>query len=69
MAISFPILGVVKSEFFPVSDSEIIFVNVEAPVGLKLEETSQITSEVEEKLLKYPEILNISTVIGRNNFV
>lgn len=64
-AISLPITGIVKSEFFPVTDMELVFVNIEAPVGLRLEETNKIVSAVEKKLLKYPEIVNFSTVIGQ----
>lgn len=67
-AVAMPITGVVKSEFFPVTDSTLIFVNIEAPVGLKLDETSRIVSQVEEKLLKYPEIVNFSTVVGSGGF-
>lgn len=63
-AISLPIVGIVKSEFFPVTDQELIFINIEAPVGLKLEENEKIISEIEQRLLKYPEIVNFSTVIG-----
>lgn len=63
-AIILPVTGVVKSEFFPVTDQNLIFVNIEAPVGLKVEETDKIVTQVEEKLLKYPEISNFSTVVG-----
>lgn len=59
-----PVLGIVPTEFFPPSDEELIFINLEAPVGLKLEETDAIAKKVEEKLLNYPEIVDFSTVIG-----
>lgn len=64
MAVSLPATGVVKNEFFPKTDSELIFINIEAPTGLRLEENERIVSQVEEKLLKYGEIQNFSTVIG-----
>ncbi|OGI28491.1 MAG: hypothetical protein A2288_00030 [Candidatus Moranbacteria bacterium RIFOXYA12_FULL_44_15] len=67
-AVAMPITGAVKSEFFPVTDSTLIFINIEAPAGLKLDETSRIVSVVEEKLLKYPEIVNFSTVVGSGGF-
>ncbi|MDZ4385268.1 MAG: efflux RND transporter permease subunit, partial [Candidatus Moranbacteria bacterium] len=63
-AVALPIVGVVKSEFFPVTDAELMFVNIEAPVGLRLEETGKIVSQVEERLSVYPEIVSLSTVIG-----
>lgn len=67
-AVALPITGVVKSEFFPVVDSELIFVNVEAPVGLRLEETEKIVSQVESRLTGHPEIISLSTVIGSGGF-
>lgn len=63
-SVALPIVGVVKSEFFPVTDQDLIFINIEAPVGLKLEENNKIIESVEAKLLKYPEIINFSTVVG-----
>jgi multidrug efflux pump subunit AcrB len=64
-AVALPATGIVKSEFFPASDENIIYLSIEAPVGLKLDETDKITQKVEERLLKYPDILNFSTVVGR----
>jgi multidrug efflux pump subunit AcrB len=63
-AVLLPILGVVPSEFFPASNEDIMFINIEAPVGLKLSETSKIVAKAEERLLKYPEIVNFSTIVG-----
>jgi HAE1 family hydrophobic/amphiphilic exporter-1 len=62
-----PITGIVKSEFFPASDEELLYINITAPIGLKLEKTDIITREVEETLLAYPEIKNFSTVVGRSS--
>lgn len=64
-AMLLPILGIVPSEFFPPSDQENIYVNVEAPIGLRVEETDKIVRQIEERLLKYPEVVNFSTVVGR----
>jgi len=64
-SVMLPVTGIVKSEFFPPSDQDMIYLDLEAPIGLKLDETNKITEQVEEKLLKYPEILNFSTVVGR----
>jgi len=63
-AVSLPITGAVKSEFFPVSDEEFIFISLRAPAGLDLRETDKITQKVEEHLLKYPQILNFTTLVG-----
>ncbi|QQS20880.1 MAG: efflux RND transporter permease subunit [Candidatus Moraniibacteriota bacterium] len=59
-----PVFGIVPTEFFPPSDEELIFVNLEAPVGLKLEETDKIVKKIEDKLLLYPEVIDFSTVVG-----
>lgn len=63
-AVMLPILGIVPVEFFPPSDEELVFINIEAPIGLKLSETDTIVRHVEQKLLAYPEIENFSTVVG-----
>lgn len=64
-AIALPIVGIVKTEFFPASDFGIMFVTIEAPIGLKLDETDRIVRTVEERLLTHPEIANFSTIVGR----
>ncbi|MCX6758632.1 MAG: efflux RND transporter permease subunit [Candidatus Nealsonbacteria bacterium] len=64
VAAALPAFGIVKTEFFPADDFNYITVNIEAPIGYKLEETSLIVAKVEEKLLTYKEIKNFSTVIG-----
>lgn len=64
-AIALPATGIVQSEFFPPSDSTQINVSVEAPAGLKLDETDKIVRQVEEKLYKYPEIETFTTIVGR----
>jgi len=64
LAISLPITGIVKTEFFPASDGDVLYVNLLGPAGLKLDETSIITSKVEERLLKIPNIVNFSTLVG-----
>jgi multidrug efflux pump subunit AcrB len=64
-AAALPALGVVPMEFFPASDEEYIFINVTAATGLRLEETDAIARQVEERLVKYPEIVNFSTIVGQ----
>ncbi|KKU59165.1 MAG: Acriflavin resistance protein [Candidatus Wolfebacteria bacterium GW2011_GWE2_47_12] len=64
-AIALPMVGVVKTEFFPASDYETMFITIEAPIGLKLDETDRIVRTVEERLMTYSEIGNFSTIVGR----
>ncbi|NTU67205.1 MAG: efflux RND transporter permease subunit [Candidatus Moranbacteria bacterium] len=63
-AAALPITGVVKSEFFPAQDADTINISMRAPSGLVLSEMDKIASQVENDLLKYPEIVNFSTLVG-----
>ncbi len=65
LAVILPIAGVVRSEFFPKTDNEYVYIDISAPVGYKLAETNKIIRMVEEKLLPYKEIANFSSFIGR----
>jgi multidrug efflux pump subunit AcrB len=64
VAIALPVLGIVKTEFFPVSDSDYVYIDISAPTGVKLTETDKIAKQIEQRLLKYKEIANFSTVVG-----
>ncbi len=57
-------LGFVKSVFFPVQDSDYVFIDMRTPVGTNLTETDSRVKAVEEKLLAYKDIDNFSTIIG-----
>jgi len=58
-------LGYVKSVFFPLSDSDYVFVDIRTPVGTNLSETDTRVRKIEEKLLGYEDISNMSTIIGQ----
>ncbi len=64
LAVALPATGVVQSEFFPLTDSDYVYVNVEAPTGLKLDETDTIVKQIESRLLKRVEIESFSTLVG-----
>jgi len=64
LAVALPATGVVQSEFFPPSDSTMIIISLEGPIGLNLEETDKLARRVEERLYKYPEIENFTTIVG-----
>lgn len=66
-AISLPMTGIVKTEFFPVTDSDLMYVGIEGPIGLGLNETDKIVHEVEEKLSNKPYIVSYSTLVGVSN--
>ena len=64
-AIALPVFGFVQSEFFPESDADNIYVDIQAPIGTKLSETNIITEGVEQKLLSDKDFDNFSTVVGQ----
>lgn len=64
LAILLPVTGIVKSEFFPPADGDVLYVSLLGPAGLKLDETDAIANKVEERLLKIPNIVNFSTIVG-----
>jgi HAE1 family hydrophobic/amphiphilic exporter-1 len=66
IALCLPAFGIVKSEFFPPSDSNYVYVDFRAPVGQRIEQTDADVKKVEEKLLNYNEIQSFSTIIGRS---
>lgn len=53
-------------EFFPTTQPQRIYVNVETPSGTNIEETNIITKEVEERLLgrNFSDVDDISVVVG-----
>ncbi len=63
-ALSLPISGILKSDFFPKTDQDLMFINIEAEAGTKLDVTSEITKQIEEILIKEKEIASFSTAIG-----
>ncbi len=60
-----PVLGIVRSEFFPKTDSDYVYIDISTPIGYKLAETDKIMKTVETKILAYKEIANYSSFIGR----
>lgn len=64
LACMLPASGIVKSEFFPASNMDNLSISMRGPSGLTLAEMDPIVKQVEEKLLKYPGIVNFSTLVG-----
>jgi HAE1 family hydrophobic/amphiphilic exporter-1 len=63
-ACALPAFGVVRTEFFPASNMDFITISMRAPAGLTLSKINPVVQQVEERLLKYPEIVNFSTLVG-----
>jgi HAE1 family hydrophobic/amphiphilic exporter-1 len=65
IAVALPVIGVVKTEFFPPSDEKLLFLNITGPTGWNLTETDALTQHVERQLMTVPEIASFSTIVGR----
>lgn len=61
------VTGIVRSEFFPLSDEDYVYVDMRAPVGTRLGATDELVKLVEERLRTYPDIKNFSTIVGRGS--
>lgn len=57
-------LGILKVEFFPVDDPQSFQIQIEAPAGTTLKETSSLTAKVEALLLNFTEIKSFNTHVG-----
>jgi multidrug efflux pump subunit AcrB len=67
IALSLPIFGVVKVEFFPQDDSDYLYVDIEMPNGSTLEATDLAARAVEEKLYNLPNIDSTITSVGQTS--
>ncbi len=61
-----PLTGIVRQEFFPPSDQELLAIVVKMPTGTGLDRSNEVIARVEEKLLPHSEIINFSTTIGKS---
>jgi multidrug efflux pump subunit AcrB len=67
VALTLPIAGIVKVEFFPQDDSDYLYVDIEMPNGTTLEATDLATRAVEEKLYAIKNIESTITTVGRTS--
>src|SRR5690606_2390379 len=56
LSIMFMATGLLKNEFFPATDSENIYVNIEGPAGWSLDQTREVMREVENMVVDTPYI-------------
>ncbi len=64
-SIGLVVTGVVRTEFFPISDEDYIYIDMQAPTGTRLEETDTLVKNIEKKLNFYSDILNYATIVGQ----
>lgn len=66
-SVALVVTGVVRNEFFPVSDQDYVYIDMSTPVGSNLSETDKRVALVEKKLYAYPDITSFTTTIGRGS--
>lgn len=66
-SVALVVTGIVRTEFFPLSDEDYVYIDMRASVGTRLGETDELVKKVEERLLTYPDISNFSTTVGRGS--
>jgi multidrug efflux pump subunit AcrB len=59
-----PIVGIVKTAFFPQDDSDFLYAELRMPKGTILEETDLTTRRLESLLYEEPNITSFATTIG-----
>lgn len=64
---SFMLMGMLGSQFFPESDQSEFFITVNAAPGSSLEQTSNICSQIEQRVRKHKEVKTVLTTIGSSN--
>ncbi len=63
-AITLPIFGLVKVQFFPDDNLDFVFIEIEKPEGTTLAATDLAVREVEEYLYEYPYAESFVTTVG-----
>lgn len=66
LVISFVFLGtgLLRNEFFPQTDSDNLYINIEAPLGTGIEFTETVVREVEAVVSQVDEVSTVLTVVG-----
>lgn len=64
LALSLPIVGLLKVEFFPQEDIDFVYVDIEMPSGTPLEQTDLVVRAVEETLYGTPDVESLVITVG-----
>jgi multidrug efflux pump subunit AcrB len=64
IALSLPVVGLMKVSFFPTDDSDFLYVDIEKPAGTDLNATDLATRAVEEALYGDPRFESLVTTVG-----
>ena len=64
VSVLFLATGLLKTEFFPATGSENLYVNVEGPSGWPVETTDAVLQKVEAVVVEVPEVVSVITQTG-----
>ncbi|MBN2096324.1 efflux RND transporter permease subunit [Candidatus Peregrinibacteria bacterium] len=64
IAVSFPVIGIMKIQMFPKWDGDYFTVEIEGALGSRLEDTMAVTEKLDPYLLELPEVDNYVTIVG-----
>lgn len=67
LSLALPVGGFVETVFFPQSDEDFVFINIDKPQGTTLAQTDLVTREVEEILYNDPDIATFQTTVGESS--
>ncbi len=67
LSLTLPFTGLVQTVFFPQSDQDFVFINIEKPEGTTLEQTDLSVREIEEILYADPDIASFQTTVGQSS--
>ena len=67
LSIALPVLGLIPVTFFPQSDQDFVYINIQKPQGTVLEQTDLATRAVEELLYTDPNVASFQTTVGQSS--
>ncbi|MBD3328042.1 hypothetical protein GF340_01935 [Candidatus Peregrinibacteria bacterium] len=63
-AVALPVTGLLKSDFLSPQDYEYLYVNIEGPPGMVVEQTGKVADKVEKILIEEPTIKSFTRIVG-----
>jgi HAE1 family hydrophobic/amphiphilic exporter-1 len=67
LSLALPFSGIVQSVFFPQSDQDFVYINIQKPEGTTLAQTDLTAREIEEILYSDPDISSFQTTVGASS--
>jgi HAE1 family hydrophobic/amphiphilic exporter-1 len=67
IAVSFPFIGVVSINMFPMPDSDTIFIDLKAKAGTPFDDTNELVKPVEKALCGDPDVDSFLTTVGQSS--